>query len=121
MLRACGRVLRPGGRIAFFTYFDRSRPGRGGVDKSSSEGSGSGEHEDMLQAAGFRDIIQIDMTDQFLSTAKAWYDWRERYAAELISAEGEPSFRGRQSTYLDHVNTVQAGGRSRCLFLARRP
>ena len=106
--------------MAFFTYFTPPPADRSGVDDSSGAMSSSGGHQDMLQAAGFRDIVEIDVTDQFLSTAKAWHNWRERYAAELISAEGEPSFRGRQSTYLDHVNTVQAGGRSRCLFLARR-
>jgi hypothetical protein len=74
----------------------------------------------MLEAAGFSDIVEIDLTGEFLSTAKAWHDGRRRYAAELIDAEGETPFTGKQSIYLDHVESVQAGARSRCLFLARR-
>jgi len=75
----------------------------------------------MLEASGFTAIVEYDLTAQFLSTAKAWYDWRQRYAGELIAAEGEAAFREKQSTYLDHVRSVQAGVRSRSLFLARRP
>ena len=120
MLRACHKVLKPGGRIAFFTYFARCGTGSGGDDDPSAGGSRSGEHQDMLQAAGFSDVVEIDMTEQFLSTAKAWYGWRRRYTAELIQTEGKASFSAKQSNYLDHVRSVEAGVRSRCLFLARR-
>ena len=75
----------------------------------------------MLKVAGFQDIVGIDMSEAFLATAKAWHDWRGRYAGELVKTEGRASFDARQALYLDHVRSVQAGVRSRCLFLARRP
>ena len=121
MLRACRRVLKPGGRVAFLTYFGNPGHGHEGVRDSLTASAGGSEHQAMLEASGFTAIVEYDLTAQFLSTAKAWYDWRQRYAGELIAAEGEAAFREKQSTYLDHVRSVQAGVRSRCLFLARRP
>ncbi len=106
--------------MAFFTYFATPGQARRGSPGPSAVSADGGEHQAMLEAAGFSDIVEIDLTGEFLTTAKAWYDGRRRHAAELARAEGEAPFSGKQSIYLDHVKSVQAGARSRCLFLARR-
>jgi len=106
--------------MAFFTYFDHSGHRQGYAEKSSRPAASAREHMEMLEAAGFADITEIDLTAQFSSTAKAWYEWRGRYRAALTQSEGRALFNERQSTYSRHVRSVEAGARLRYLFVARR-
>lgn len=78
------------------------------------------EHDDMLRSAGFARITELDVTDDFLRTTLAWYEGRECYAAELITALGEPAFRERQADSRAQLKAIRAGLLRRSLFVAER-
>ena len=85
VLRACRRLLRPGGRTAYFTIFttpglsksDHRRAVRLGPRAVASR---QGQAE-LLEAAGFTSIDVRDVTKVFLETAHRWL----RHAAERLS------------------------------------
>ena len=126
MLRACWRVLRPGGRLAFYTIFvppglsqaDQRRALRSGPPAVAS---GRRAHADLLLSAGFTRPAETDLTADFLRTARAWYEGRERRATELRAAEGEASFAEGQADRRRQLRAIEAGLLRRSLFVARRP
>jgi cyclopropane fatty-acyl-phospholipid synthase-like methyltransferase len=56
-----------------------------------------GENERLLKAAGFREIIANDVTDNIISTSRKWHDAREKKKPGLLKFEGEEKFNGIQS------------------------
>jgi len=125
VLRACRRALRPGGRLAFYTIFippglsepDYRRARRSGP---SAVTSGRREHRELLDAAGFVQVSETDLTDAFLKTTLAWYRARERRAVELSEAEGEAAFSERQNDSRGQARAIEAGLLRRSLFVAER-
>ncbi len=93
-------MLKPGGRIAFYTIFipsglsdkDYRRAAR---TRSQGVTSWRREHPELLHAAGFSNVAEIDVTDEYLRVTQAWLDARERHADELAEVEGEVNFAGR--------------------------
>ncbi len=75
----------------------------------------------MLRTAGFVDIVETDLTNDFRRTARGWYEGRERHAAEIVAAEGETAFTDRQNDSRSQLGALEAGLLRRCLFVARRP
>ena len=126
MLRACNRLLRPAGRVAFYTIFVPSglsqaeyrRAARAGPAAVTSRGR---EQADLLRSAGFNAVREIDVTEAFLRTTRAWCEARARYAGQLSEAEGEASFRERQRDYRLQARAIESGLLRRALFLAERP
>ena len=74
----------------------------------------------MLRSAGFREVEQVDLTAEFLETARAWGRGWERYATEIIAAEGEQTFRERQADGAAQLRAIEAGVLRRAMFVARR-
>jgi len=74
-------------------------------------------HQDLLAAAGFSQVEEIDLTSQFLVTQRGWHDGRERFHAELIEAEGEDAFAERQLDAEHMMEGIKAGLLRRALFL----
>ena len=126
MLRACKRLLRPAGRVAFYTIFVPSglspaeyrRAARAGPSAVTSRGR---EQADLLRSAGFTGVREIDVTEAFLRATRAWYEARARYAGQLSEAEGEASFRERQRDYRLQAQAIESGLLRRALFVAERP
>ena len=126
MLRACKRLLRPAGRVAFYTIFIPSglsqseyrRAARAGPSAVASRGR---EQADLLRSAGFAGVREIDVTEAFLRATRAWYEARARYAGQLGEAEGEASFRERQRDYRLQAQAIESGLLRRALFVAERP
>jgi len=75
----------------------------------------------MVKTTGFTNVEEVDLTPEFSRTTRGWYEGRERYAAELIAAEGEGPFRERQGDSAAQLKAIEAGLLRRCLFVARRP
>jgi len=125
VLRACRRLLRPAGKIAFYTIFVPSglspaeyrRAARSGPPAVTSRRREQGH---LLRSAGFARIEETDVTGEFLRTTRAWQEARARYAGELIEAEGEALFRDRQRHYRLQARAIEAGLLRRALFLAER-
>lgn len=126
MLRACRRVLKPGGRTAFYTIFipsglserDYRRATRG---RSAGVASWRREHPELLRTAGFTNIEEIDLTGEFLRISQAWLESRERHAEELAEVEGEADLRERLKENKATVAALRDGLLRRSLFLAERP
>ena len=126
MLRACKRLLRPAGRVAFYTIFIPSglsqteyrRAARAGPSAVTSRGW---EQADLLRSAGFARIEETDVTEAFLLTTRAWYEARARYAGQLSQAEGEAPFHERQHDYRLQAQAIESGLLRRALFVAERP
>jgi len=126
VLRACGRVLKPAGRIAFYTIFIPS-----GVSEADrrrvlalndpAELGSPAPQDELLRSAEFVDIDETDETDQFLRTARGWYEARERHGSELRRLEGEMEFEEGQAGRRAKLKTIEAGLLRRALFVAKRP
>ena len=126
MLRACKRLLRPAGRIAFYTIFIAPGLSEAAYRRAARAGpsavtSRRREQVDLLRSAGFAAVREIDVTEAFLRSTQAWYQGRDRYAAQLAEAEGEASFRERQRDYRLQARAIEAGLLRRALFLGERP
>ena len=122
MLRACRRLLRPAGKIAFYTIFipsglspsDYRRAARSGPAAVTSRRREQGQ---LLRSAGFARIEETDVTEDFLRTTRAWQEARARYAGQLIEAEGEALFLDRQRDYHRQARAIEAGLLRRALFV----
>ena len=75
VLRACRRLLRPGGRIGFYTIVES--PGLSPAARRRARAAGPravairSVHQRLLRAAGFKDITEIDVTPAFAATGAA--------------------------------------------------
>lgn len=123
MLRACRRLLRPGGRIGFLTIrvADGLPPAqrRRTVAAGPPAPTGPDGHE-LAQRSGFRDIEAVDVTADYLAVARAWLGARERLRDELRplgpEAYDEKICDGRKA-----VAEIEAGRLRRTLVVASRP
>ena len=125
MLRALKRLLRPGGRIAFTTIYvtpglppaARRRAHRSGPRAVASRA----DQPQLLASAGFVDVDEMDLTGEFLTTARAWLDEWDRHAEELERLEGPEAFAERQRDRRVQLRAVENGLLRRGLFSAARP
>ena len=123
MLRACRRLLRPGGRIGFYTIVES--PGLSAAARRRARAAGPravamrSDHQRLLRAAGFDDILELDVTSAFAATAAAWLAETEPYAEELARLEAPGAFAQRQADRRSMLATIHAGLLRRALLLAR--
>lgn len=117
--------MKPGARMVFTTVLvgrdlgeeDRRRAIRVGPSAVETRR----DHGRLLEAAGFVDIDELDITEAYSRTARAWLEGCERLAGELATVYGEAEF---QQTRVDRratVEAIEAGLLRRSLFAARRP
>lgn len=125
MLRACRRVLRPGGRLAFFTIFIPAGLSREAYERALIAGPPEvhqrHDHQTLLASAGFVEASEADVTDEFLKIARRWLEARKRHAAGLREALGEPEFLRGQTESQATIAAIEAGLLRRSLFVASRP
>jgi len=122
VLRACRKLLRPGGRLAFFTIFvapdltapEYQRALRSGPTFVSSRRR---DHAALIASAGFGRSEETDLTAEFGSTSRAWQTERDKHAAEIITVEGEAAFNERQSNLGVQSEAIEAGLLRRSLFV----
>lgn len=115
-------MLKPGGRLGFFTIFvadglsegDYRRALRSGPNFASTRRR---QHRELLVGAGFREVEEIDLTAEFLETTLAWMRERERHRGELLKAESEASFEERQNDSRVQAKAVEDGLLRRSLFV----
>lgn len=119
-------MLKPGGRIAFYTI--HMADGLSPADyRRTSRAVGTAvtswrrTQEDLLRAAGFADIATTDVTREYTATARALLEGRSRYEPELRTAWGDVDFEDRQRRSELGVAAIEAGHLRRALLSARRP
>jgi len=125
VLRACRRLLRPGGRTAYFTIF--TTPGlskrlhRRAVRLGPRAVGADREQPNLLLAAGFTDVEVIDRTGEFLETARRWHAYARDLEGRLRSTIGDPVFDQQQTDRREMITAVEEGLLARALFVAARP
>src|SRR5438552_16392339 len=76
VLRACRRLLRPGGRTAFFTVHVTpglsKRDHRRAVLAGPRAVASDRDQPSLLRAAGLEDVEENEVTAEFLITVQAW-------------------------------------------------
>lgn len=75
------------------------------------------EHQELILSAGFERVTEVDLTDEFLVTNRAWRDGRERYRDELVASEGLASFEERQRDSEAQIAGIESGLLRRALFI----
>jgi hypothetical protein len=77
------------------------------------------DHHRLLAAAGFRDILELDVTPALAASAAAWLAETEPYAEELARLEAPGAFAQRQADRRSMLAAIHAGLLRRALLLAR--
>lgn len=125
VLRECFRLLRPGGRSAFYTIHIASLLNDSQRRRASKVGpafvSSSRPYREMLEALGFTDVREVDCTEAFAKVARAWIEQCDLHHAELGAAIGESALEERQADERAQLRAIEDGLLLRSLFTARRP
>jgi hypothetical protein len=122
--RALRNLLRPAGRIAFTTIHvsaglspaARRRAHRAGPRAVASRAA----QAQLLEAAGFVDIDELDVTDAFVETQRAWLEARARHRDELAPLEPPGAFEQRAADLRAQLAATEAGLLRRSLLSAIR-
>jgi hypothetical protein len=125
VLRACRRILRPGGRTAFFTIFvspglskrDHRRAVRLGPRAVASNRPQSG----LVAAAGFTEVEDIDVTGEFLETARRWLRFSRQSEPALRESLGDDVVDEQLADRTDMVAGIEQGLLRRSLLVAIAP
>lgn len=124
VVRECRRLLRPGGRLAFYTIHtasglnrqERARAHRSGPWAVASTHAPA----ELLRRAGFVEVTAIDETDEFRETANAWIDQWDHHRAALADLYGETEFDTRQQERRVQLKAVDDGLLRRSLVIGIR-
>lgn len=124
MLRAIAQLLRPGGRMAFFTIYVAAGLSPEQMQRAEKVGPSAvgapGDHVDLLRAAGFTGIAERDLTADFIETTKSWLRELDAHAEELAPLQPAGAFEERQRERRAMLAATEDGLLRRALYLARR-
>lgn len=120
MLRACRRVLRPDGRMAFTVL-------RMNVTASEAERNAYAEdaptfqatdvpYPELLRSAGFEHVDEDDVTAAYRSTASRWLTEGVALEEELRTALGDESYEEKNANRRRSLEAIEAGVLGRSLF-----
>ncbi len=113
MLRACGRVLKPGGMMSFLVIAVADGLSAEETDRVLNVGpehiaTGVG-YPSLLRAAGFEGVDVVDVTDEYLVTQAAWIREWDDESLVLERLLGANEFAERQLRRRRALATVEAG------------
>ena len=121
----CHRLLRPGGRLAFYVIHTASGLNRQERARAHRSGpwavASSHAPAELMRRAGFVEVTAIDETEQFRQTAKAWIDQWDHHRAALVDLHGDTEFETRQRERRVQLDAVDDGLLRRSLVIGRRP
>ena len=120
------RVLRPGGRALFTDPVVITGP----VTNDELAGRSSiglflfvppGVNERLIDEAGFRLVLQEDVTENAARVSGRWYDARAAHRNDLIQIEGEDRFEGLQKFFAAVHQLTSERRLSRTAYLVDKP
>jgi hypothetical protein len=123
VLRAGKRLLRPDGRLAFFTIQVAPGLSKGEHRRAVSAGPPSVAGKDgaeLLAQAGFADVAQQDVTAAYLTTAERWRAARIEHRDELRPVD-PAAYDERIAHGTEAIEAIERGWLRRTLLVARRP
>lgn len=125
MLRACNRVLKTGGLLAFLVIALADGLSSDETTRALDAGPGHVDAGDgyraLLEAAGFESFKLVDVTDQYLATLTAWIREWDTESTELEPLLGVDEFTERQSRRRKTLETVRDGLLRRYVISAVQP
>lgn len=125
MLSACRRILKPGGRLAFFTI--QPTPGLTGRDRPRANAAGPSSsavrtsYSSLLRTAGFKAITAIDSTTAYRATQRRWIDAEARHEESLRASMGDAMHSDRLQSRGRTLAGLDEGLLARFLYTAQRP
>ena len=125
MLRAFRLLLRPGGATGFYTI--HTSPGLDERLRQRAHRSGpwavAAAHQpgELLRRAGYVDVAEFDVTDEFRTTARLWIEQWDTHRDALIELHGEADFASRQALRRTELQAIEEGLLCRSLVVGRRP
>ncbi len=125
MLRACRRLLRQRGTIAYTTivtssgldrkqYREALRVGPPAIEARASD-------DVLMQRAGFIDVRVTDVTSEFLDTARGWKGEFLRHGSAIKAILGEAGWEERQASQGEIITGIEDGLLRRILVSGRLP
>lgn len=124
MLRACIRVLRPGGVLALTTIelgLDLTRAQRRRVAPSAPRAVGSRRpYADLMATAGFADVGQRDVTEEYLATTRSWLEHSQPNRERLYEVDGREAVDERLQGWRDAAAAVERGYLRRTIYWGQR-
>lgn len=125
MLRACNRVLKPGGIIASFviavTYGLTDRETARAIEAGPSHVEAGPGYRALMVAAGFETVTETDITDDFLRTSLSWVREWDADAAEISPIMGADAFADHQADRRRAIESIERGLLRRYLIGGRKP
>jgi hypothetical protein len=124
VLRACRRVLRPGGRLAFHTI--EPPPGLSAPKRRRAISIGPPAvtvrttYPGLLRSAGFNEIYAGDLTAEYLATQRRWLAATLRHEDGLRCALGDDVVRDGIERRRRTVDAIEEGLLLRTLYTATR-
>ena len=125
LLRACRDLLRPGGRMAYTTIY--VAPGLGPSDHRRAVAAGPWHvttrrpYGEMTAQAGFTDIVEIDVTDDYATTQQAWLEANDARAHEVRALTSEGEFAQAQADRRRARDAIAQGWLRRSIIVSTRP
>jgi hypothetical protein len=118
-------VLRPGGRIAFYTIAVtpglRADDHRRAVRCGPPEVRTRSDYLSLLRSAGFVELDEVDVTADYLDTARGWLRHGQEFEAGLAALETPGAFAGKLARRREAIAVIEAGHLRRSLLVATRP
>ena len=121
MLRACRRLLRPGGRLAFFTIHvaqGLSLADRRRAFSAVPVAAAGPDVGDLLRRARFEVVEETDLTSAYAQTARDWLAARLKHREELRPLD-PATYDDRVARGRSLIPVIEAGLLRRSLYLAR--
>jgi hypothetical protein len=117
-------VLRPGGRLAFYTI--AVAPGLPADDHRRAVRCGPpavgtrSDYLSLLRSAGFVELDEVDVTADYLETARGWLRHGQEFEAGLAALDTPGAFADKLARRREAIAMIEAGHLRRSLFLATR-
>ncbi len=124
VLRACRRVLKAEGRIAYYTIY--APPDLSAADYRRimkfwpPAATRRGTPSEMLESAGFIDVRETDVAKQYRTTSRAWLEGRRSRFDQLAQAMGEDTLKGQIEEGESTLELIKDGLVRRSLLTGRR-
>jgi len=125
VLRACRRLLRPGGRLAFTTI--HVGPGLDAAQHRRAVRAGPPHvvtrrpYAELVAQAGFGEIAEIDVTEEYARAQRAWQKGHDAHADELRRVIPDQDFALGQANRRRAIAAIEDGLLRRSLITATSP
>jgi cyclopropane fatty-acyl-phospholipid synthase-like methyltransferase len=125
VLRACAQLLRSGGRLAFTTIhvapgLDATRHRRA-VRAGPWHVATRRAYAELVVQGGFVDVTEVDVTDDYARTQRAWLEAYEAHADELRTLTSDEDFALGQAERRRTRTAIEDGLLRRSLLAATAP